>query len=79
MLILPHGEFQVDVSQYIYEMIVLSVPAKRIHHGVKDGTLGTETIEKLEALSPKKEIEQEKDEIDPRWAELKKLLTDKNK
>ncbi|SHI78362.1 YceD family protein [Flavobacterium haoranii] len=79
MLILPHGEFQVDVSQYIYEMIVLSVPAKRIHPGVKDGTLGTETIEKLEALSPKKEIEKEKDEIDPRWAELKKLLTDKNK
>ncbi|MCU0349823.1 MAG: DUF177 domain-containing protein, partial [Flavobacterium sp.] len=24
LLILPHGEFQVDVSQYIYESIVLS-------------------------------------------------------
>ncbi|UUV22734.1 YceD family protein [Paenimyroides aestuarii] len=31
LLILPHGEFQVNVAQYIYEMIVLSVPYKRVH------------------------------------------------
>jgi len=31
LLILPHGEFQLSVMQYIYEMIVLSVPYKRIH------------------------------------------------
>lgn len=30
-LILPHGEFQFNVMQYIYEMIALSVPYKRIH------------------------------------------------
>jgi len=77
---LPHGEFQVDVSQYVYEMIVLSVPVKRIHPGVEDGTLESEAIDTLEKLSPKinKEKEQE-DEIDPRWAELKKLLIDKDK
>ncbi|MGV7106296.1 YceD family protein [Flavobacterium sp. U410] len=78
LLILPHGEFQVDVSQYIYEMIVLSVPVKRIHPGVKDGTLGSETLQKLEELAPKEE-KKEKEEIDPRWENLKKLLTDKNK
>lgn len=28
LLILPHGEHQIDLSQYIYEMIALSVPQK---------------------------------------------------
>ena len=31
LLVLPFTEFQVDVKQYIYEMIVLSIPVKRIH------------------------------------------------
>ena len=79
LLILPHGEFQIDVSQYIYEMIVLSVPLKRIHPGIKDGTLKTETLDKLTELSvkkAKKEVQQEEN-IDPRWDKLKQLLTDK--
>ena len=77
LLILPHGEFQVNVAQYIYESIVLSVPLRRIHPGVKDGSL-TEVIEKLEALAPKENKESvQKNDIDPRWENLKKLLTDK--
>jgi uncharacterized metal-binding protein YceD (DUF177 family) len=77
LLILPHGEFQVNVAQYIYESIVLSVPLRRIHPGVKDGSL-KEVIEKLEALAPKENKESvQKNDIDPRWENLKKLLTDK--
>ncbi|MQP24466.1 DUF177 domain-containing protein [Flavobacterium sp. LMO8] len=79
LLILPHGEFQVNVAQYIYESIVLSVPLRRVHPGVKDGSL-TDVIEKLESLSPrenKKKEEQQNNDIDPRWENLKKLLTDK--
>ncbi|MDD3003701.1 DUF177 domain-containing protein [Flavobacterium sp.] len=79
LLILPHGEHQVDVSQYIYEMIALSVPVKRIHPGIKDGTLNTAALEKLNEVKVsevKEEIEEEK-AIDPRWDKLKQLLTDK--
>ena len=79
LLILPHGEHQVDVSQYIYEMIALSVPLKRVHPGVKDGTLQSEALNKLNELKVtevKEEVEEEK-EIDPRWDKLKQLLTDK--
>ena len=79
LLILPHGEHQVDVSQYIYEMIALSVPLKRVHPGVKDGTLQSEALDKLNELKVtevKEEVEEEK-EIDPRWDKLKQLLTDK--
>jgi len=78
LLILPHGEHQIDLSQYIYEMIVLSVPQKRVHPGVKDGTLQTEALQKLNELQVKEEKEEKKeDDIDPRWDKLKQLLTDK--
>ncbi|MFP9112991.1 YceD family protein [Flavobacterium sp. RHBU_3] len=77
ILILPHGEYQIDVSQYIYEMIVLSVPTKRIHPGVKDGSVGGGMLDKLDALAPKEQqqVKEEKN-TDPRWDGLKKLLTD---
>ncbi|MCF1420821.1 YceD family protein [Mangrovimonas futianensis] len=79
LLFIPHGEYQINVQQYIYELIILSVPAKRIHPGVKDGTLDSEILKKLEQLSPKqdKEIKEDTEETDPRWNTLKKLLTDK--
>ncbi len=79
LLILPHGEHQIDISQYIYEMIVLSVPLRRVHPGVKDGTLKSEALDKLNELkvSEVKEEVEEENEIDPRWDKLKQLLTDK--
>jgi uncharacterized metal-binding protein YceD (DUF177 family) len=76
LLILPHGEFQVDVSQYIYEMIVLSIPLRRVHPGIKDGTLQSEALTKLKELKVKK-IKTTTEDIDPRWDKLKQLLTDK--
>jgi uncharacterized metal-binding protein YceD (DUF177 family) len=76
ILILPHGEFEINLAQYMYELIVLSVPSKRVHPGVKDGSLDSEILKKLEELSPKG-INNDKEEIDPRWNTLKKLLTDK--
>lgn len=76
ILVLPHGEHQVNIAQYVYEMLVLAMPGKRIHPGVLDGTLQSEALKKLEELRPKEEKEAIK-ENDPRWDELKKLLTDK--
>ncbi len=78
ILILPHGEYEVNIAQYIYELIVLSVPLKRIHPGVKDGTLNSDILDKLEELSPKSlEDKEDNEDIDPRWNKLKKLITDK--
>jgi len=78
ILIIPHGEYEINVAQYVYELIVLAVPVKRIHPGVEDGTLQSDIITKLEELSPTedKKIKSSED-IDPRWNNLKKLLTDK--
>ena len=78
LLILPHGEHQIDVKQFIYEMIVLSVPLKKVHPGIKDGTLQTPALDKLKELAVKNQKQSIKEEeIDPRWDQLKKLLTDK--
>ena len=78
ILIVPHGTYEINIQQYIYELIILAVPLKRVHPGVKDGTLNSDILKKLEELSPKlKEKKEKEDDIDPRWNTLKKLLTDK--
>lgn len=78
ILIIPHGEYEINVAQYIYELIVLAVPVKRIHPGVEDGTLQSDILSKLEELSPSEDQKTKASEdIDPRWNNLKKLLTDK--
>ena len=78
ILIVPHGEYEINVAQYIYELIVLAVPVKRIHPGIEDGTLQSDILSKLEELSPSQDSENKSSEdIDPRWNNLKKLLTDK--
>lgn len=78
LLILPHGEHLLNVAQYIYELIVLSIPAKRVHPEVENGTLHSDILDKLEELSPK-ETSERSENIDPRWENLKKIITDKEK
>ena len=72
LLILPQGEHTLSVAQYIYEMIVLSVPAKRINSQAENLA---EVLDTIDAFSPK-ELEEAADDsqTDPRWDELKKLL-----
>lgn len=83
ILILPYEEYQLSVAQYIYESILLSVPTKRIHPGVLDGTLESKALEYLD-YQPEDDFEdddqsdnEEESETDPRWDKLKQLLTDK--
>ncbi len=76
LLILPHGEYEVNVQQYIYELVVLSVPQKRIHPGVEDGTLKSDVLDKLEELSLKNQKKKNEEETDPRWDKLKNLLNE---
>jgi uncharacterized metal-binding protein YceD (DUF177 family) len=79
LLIIPHGEFQINIAQYIYEMIVLSIPLKRVHPGIKDGSLNTDALTKLKELTVNelKKQQTKQENIDPRWDKLKQLLTDK--
>lgn len=78
LLIIPHGSYEVNIQQFVYESIVLSAPSRRIHPGVEDGTLESDILDKLEELSVKGlDDKEESQDTDPRWDTLKKLLTDK--
>lgn len=72
ILILPHNAFEIDIAQYIYEMIVLAIPSKRVHPDVLNGTMKSEALKKLEQLRVK-EIKKT-EETDPRWDKLKDLI-----
>ena len=78
ILILPNEAHQINVAQYIYELIVLSVPTKKVHPQVIDGTMESETLDKLEELTITENKTVAKDDAtDPRWDKLKDLLTGK--
>ena len=71
IIIIPHSEYQLDVSQFIYEMLVLAVPRKKVHPGIEDGTLQSDILDKLEELKPKENNNSQ--DTDPRWSKLKDL------
>lgn len=75
ILILPHEAYEFNVAQFIYEMIVLAVPNKRVHPKVLDGTMESEALKKLKELT----IKERKTVVttDPRWDKLKNLITEK--
>lgn len=75
LLILPHGEFQLNVIQYIYEMIALSVPYKRIHPDIAADYEEEESDDELDFLdSDDLEMINEEDDDD----ELNDNETDEN-
>ncbi len=75
LLVLPHGSHQFDISQALFETIVLALPQKRIHPGVENGTLQSDLLDRLAELYPK-ESTKAPETTDPRWDALKKLKKD---
>ena len=57
--------------------LVISVPSKRIHPNVIDGTMQSDALRKLKELKINEEKTVEETSTDPRWDKLKDLLTDK--
>tara|TARA_B110000003_G_scaffold253173_1_gene268275 strand:+ start:2142 stop:2687 length:546 start_codon:yes stop_codon:yes gene_type:complete len=79
ILIIPHEYYEIDLSQFIYELVLLSVPTKKVHPKVLDGTLESEALNKLKELEIKEnKSSNREDNIDPRWDKLKSLITEKN-
>ena len=80
LITIPHGSYEFNIQQYVYETIVLAVPTKRTHPGIEAGTLKSDILNKLEELRPTTDGNKpdgEDENIDPRWDKLKNLLTDK--
>ena len=46
ILVIPEGSYKINVAQNFYEIVVLSLPLKRVHPGIIDGTLKSEILSK---------------------------------
>ncbi len=73
VLVIPSKDHKVDLSNIFYELIHLSLPAKKVH---ESGNCDPEMLRKLEEYN---NVGTEKldDETDPRWSKLKDLFKDK--
>ena len=71
MMILSKGDSEIDLTQYIYESIHLSLPYKKVHPLDKDGknTCNTLMMDKL-----KKHGYGNEEKTDPRWDKLKDIM-----
>jgi len=67
-------EFELDIYQFVYESIILSLPSQIIHPDDKKGksTCNPEFLKKLAQYSVV-EKQMPEEEIDPRWEALKNL------
>jgi uncharacterized protein len=73
LIYLHPTDFQVEIAQYIYEFVILSLPIRRVHPDGEDGTSLCDPVmlKKLEELRFHGNTLKEAD--DPRWKELKKF------
>jgi uncharacterized metal-binding protein YceD (DUF177 family) len=72
LFIISEHETEIDLSQFIYEFIHLSLPYRRVHPDDENGnsTCNKEMLKRLEELS----VNEVKTENDPRWNNLKDLF-----
>ncbi len=76
MFLHPNADL-LDLNQYFYDCIGLSIPIQKIHPESNKGIPGCdpEVLKLLDSYSHQKNEK----EIDPRWSKLNELLKDKNK
>ncbi len=71
LITIPYDENRLDLSQYIYEYIILMLPIKRVHPDDEDGnsTCNQEMLDRIDNYVASTG--------DSRWDALKKLKTNK--
>lgn len=67
VIIIHSNETEIDISQYIYEFITFAFPLKKLH---PEGMCNKKVLKKLKQI---KVTSEKKENLDPRWQELKKL------
>lgn len=74
LIVIPINEKEINVAQYIYEFIILSIPYKLVHPEDENG----ESMCNKEALRVLDNLLIKEEDIDPRWDILKKSFINKN-
>jgi uncharacterized protein len=76
IIFLHPGNDLLDLNQYFYDCIGLSVPIQKFHPDIHGNPgCNPDTLKLLQTYSHSKND----NEIDPRWSKLNELLKDKNK
>lgn len=72
LFVISDQETEIDLSQFIYEFVHLSLPYRRVHPVDKNGksTCNKEMLKRLEELS----VNNDDTDTDPRWNDLKNLF-----
>ncbi len=78
---IPHGEHQLDLSSFLYELICVEVPMRKLH---PDLETDEDSDEDLLIYTSAEDLDEEEDSddgdedefIDPRWQALKRLKGD---
>jgi uncharacterized metal-binding protein YceD (DUF177 family) len=68
LVVIPDTAYEIDLSHYLYEIIHLLLPARRVHGEDEGGKslCNPETLKRLDSLA-------EEEKTDPRWDALKKI------
>jgi len=81
ILVIEEGQDEFDVSQYLYEYIVLSLPARRVPCELDEERFecDEETLQKLESLADQSDGgSAPEEESNPIWEKLNKIKYNKN-
>ena len=65
LIILRNDDYKINIADTLYELIMVSLPMKKVHQNSDD--CNSEVVEKINIE------EQKNEETDPRWAALNKL------
>ena len=72
VVILPESAFKIDLAQWMYEYVVVSLPMQKVH---PEGECDAEMLKYItEEREEETEPAEGDGETDPRWAALKELL-----
>ena len=73
IVIITRDQDHLDLGQYLYEFIVLSIPIKKLHPVLKNEDENDDDSDVKIVYSTSTENEEKEQEVDPRWEKLKKL------
>ncbi len=72
IVLITRDQASLDLGQYLYELITVNLPMKRLHPRYQDQEDDNDA-DRLVYSSPADPAENKEEAIDPRWEKLKKL------
>jgi uncharacterized metal-binding protein YceD (DUF177 family) len=73
---LSGSQFKINISESIYQSFITEIPMVKRCDDIDGKECNPDMLDKIDSLE---ETNSDKNEIDPRWEELKKLLNNKEK